>query len=240
MRYLFVSPEKVAQDQYRHGTIFRFAGALLLVGMVLQIPFLFFGVLGWKEFRDRNAEQASLRAEWSELQKANVPLKETRQKLAQIRQWEPITYHRIPISSLLNAVQISIPPAAVLDSISIEAEQFDYLPVQEGTYRVPRNYRLVLQGLERADEGDTLQIFCDALQKRLFTSRRPCAAGTYKLGITSVDFSCHKTRRIKPYATCGQTSPEESNPRSRGRTAKTNRPIRPEAGANTLGCNCAS
>jgi hypothetical protein len=169
MRYLFVSPEKVAQDQYRHGTIFRFAGALLLVGMVLQIPFLFFGVLGWKEFRDRNAEQASLRAEWSELQKANVPLKETRQKLAQIRQWEPIMYHRIPISSLLNAVQISIPPAAVLDSISIEAEQFDYLPVQEGTYRVPRNYRLVLQGLERADEGDTLQIFCDALQKRLPT-----------------------------------------------------------------------
>jgi hypothetical protein len=169
MRYLFVSPEKVAQDQYRHGAIFRFAGALLLVGMVLQIPFLFFGVLGWKEFRDRNAEQASLRAEWSELQKANVPLKETRQKLAQIRQWEPIMYHRIPISSLLNAVQISIPPAAVLDSISIEAEQFDYLPVQEGTYRVPRNYRLVLQGLERADEGDTLQIFCDALQKRLPT-----------------------------------------------------------------------
>jgi hypothetical protein len=89
--------------------------------------------------------------------------------LAQIRQWEPIMYHRIPISSLLNAVQISIPPAAVLDSISIEAEQFDYLPVQEGTYRVPRNYRLVLQGLERADEGDTLQIFCDALQKRLPT-----------------------------------------------------------------------
>jgi hypothetical protein len=169
MRYLFVSPEKVAQDQYRHGAIFRFAGALLLVGMVLQIPFLFFGVLGWKEFRDRNAEQASLRAEWSELQKANIPLKETRQKLAQIRQWEPIMYHRIPISSLLNAVQISIPPAAVLDSISIEAEQFDYLPVQEGTYRVPRNYRLVLQGLERADEGDTLQIFCDALQKRLPT-----------------------------------------------------------------------
>jgi hypothetical protein len=169
MRYLFVSPEKVAQDQYRHGAIFRFAGALLLVGMVLQIPFLFFGVLGWKEFRDRNAQQASLRAELSELQKANVPLKETRQKLAQIRQWEPIMYNRIPISALLSAVQISIPPVAVLDSISIEAEQFDYLAVQEGTYRVPRNYRLVLQGLERANEGDTLQIFCDALKKHLPT-----------------------------------------------------------------------
>jgi hypothetical protein len=41
MRYLFVSPEKVAQDQYRHGAIFRFAGALLLLGIALQLPGLF-------------------------------------------------------------------------------------------------------------------------------------------------------------------------------------------------------
>jgi hypothetical protein len=90
MKYLFVSPEKVAQDQYRHGAIFRFAGALLLLGIGLQVPLLFFGVLGWKEFQDRDAEQSSLRTELSELEKANVPLKETRQKLALIRQWEPI------------------------------------------------------------------------------------------------------------------------------------------------------
>jgi len=166
MRYLFVSPEKVAQDQYRHGPIFRFAGALLLLGIALQIPLLFFGVLEWKEFQDRHAEQSSLRTELDELQKANVPLKETRQKLAQIRQWEPILHNRIPISSLLHAIQISIPQTAVLDSISIEAEQFDHLAVQGGMYRVPRNYRLVLQGLEMPKADDTLQFFCDALQKR--------------------------------------------------------------------------
>jgi hypothetical protein len=34
-------------------------------------------------------------------------------------------------------------------------------------YRVPRSYRLDLQGLERAHQGDGLQIFSDALQKRL-------------------------------------------------------------------------
>jgi Tfp pilus assembly protein PilO len=113
MRYLFVSSEKVAQDQYRHGPIFRFAGALLLVGMVLQIPCLFLAVSVWKHLRDRNAEQTSLRTEFGELQKANVPLKETRQKLAQIRQWEPILYNRIPISSLLNAVQVSIAEIAI-------------------------------------------------------------------------------------------------------------------------------
>jgi len=169
MRYLFVSSEKVAQDQYRHGSIFRFAGALLLLGAVLQIPLLSLAVLSWKRFQDQRAEQSSLRTEWGELQNKNIPLRETRQKLAQIRQWEPILYNRIPTSSLLNAVQVSIPQNAVLDSISIEAEQFDQLPVQGGTYRVPRSYRLVLQGLERAHQGDGLQIFSDALQKRLPT-----------------------------------------------------------------------
>jgi hypothetical protein len=169
MRYLFVSPEKVSQDQYRHGPVFRLAGVLLLLGLVLQVPLLYLGLLTWKQFLDRNAEQTSLRIELGELQKADIPLRETRQKLAQIRQWEPILNNRIPISSLLNAIQVSIPKNAVLDTISIEAEQFDHLPVAGGTYRVPRDYRLVLQGLERPGGGDALQVFSDALQKRFPT-----------------------------------------------------------------------
>lgn len=170
MKYLFVSPEKVVQDQYRHGAVFRLAGALILFGIMVQVPCVFFAASCWKEFRDRSTEQALLRTELSELQKANIPLKEARQKLTQIRQWEPILSNRVPISSLLNAVQVSIPGGTVLDSISIETEQFDHLPVQGGMYRVPRNYRLVLQGLERPNKGDELQIFCEALQKRLPTS----------------------------------------------------------------------
>jgi hypothetical protein len=169
MRYLFVSSEKVSRDQYRHGPIFRLAGVLLLLGLVLQAPLFFLGVLSLKQFEDRNAEQASLRIERGELQKADIPLRETRQKLAQIRQWEPILNNRIPISSLLNAIQVSIPQNAVLDTISIEAEQFDHLPVLGGMYRVPRDYRLVLQGLERAGGGDALLAFSDALQKRFPT-----------------------------------------------------------------------
>jgi hypothetical protein len=169
MRYLFVSPEKVEEEQYRHGPIFRVAGALLLFGMLAQIPLLPWGAISLKQWQDRVTDQSLVRAESSELQKSNAPLKETRQKLAQIRQWEPFLHHRIPISSLLNAIQISIPQNAVLDSISIEAEQFDRLPVQGGTYRVPNNYRLVLQGVEKSSAGDALQSFGDALQKRLPT-----------------------------------------------------------------------
>src|SRR6266478_2982327 len=126
-------------------------------------------VLSLKQFEDRNAEQASLRIERGELQKADIPLREARQKLAQIRQWEPILNNRIPISSLLNAIQVSITQNAALDTISIEAEQFDHLPVLGGMYRVPRDYRLVLQGLERPGGGDAWLAFSDALQKRFPT-----------------------------------------------------------------------
>ena len=65
-----------------------------------------------------------------------------------------------------NAIQVSIPQNAVLDTISIEAEQFEHLPVLGGTYRVPRDYRVVLQGLERSGQGDGSQAFSDALQMR--------------------------------------------------------------------------
>ena len=57
----------------------------------------------------------------------------------------------------------------MLDTISIEAEQFEHLPVLGGTYRVPRDYRVVLQGLERSGQGDGSQAFSDALQKRFPT-----------------------------------------------------------------------
>jgi Tfp pilus assembly protein PilN len=169
MRYLFISSGSVSRDQYRYGLIFRFAGMLLMLGILLQIPLLVFGLLAWRQFEAERAEQSSLRNELGELQKANLPLKETRSKLTQIRQWEPILHNRIPISSLLNAIQSSIPQNAVLDSISIETEQFDRLPVQGGTYRIPKSYRLVLQGVEKHSAGDALQAFCDALQKRLPT-----------------------------------------------------------------------
>ena len=73
MRYLFVSPEKISQDQYRHGPIFRLAGMLLLLGMVLQVPLIYCGVLSWKQFQNRVAEQSLLRTELGELQKADIP-----------------------------------------------------------------------------------------------------------------------------------------------------------------------
>jgi hypothetical protein len=101
------------------------------------------------------------------LREQNRPLNEVRQDLSQIRQWEPIFRSRIPVSALLSAIENSIPANAVLDSISIESDQYDQTPVPGGIYRVPTNYRVVIQGLEKIGVDDTAQLFADALQKRL-------------------------------------------------------------------------
>jgi hypothetical protein len=167
MKHLFVSSERVIQQNYRYGSVFRLAGALLLLGAFSQAPILLIGINTWRYCESQSAEQRSLKLEAESLRAAEAPLKEVKQKLNQIHQWEPILRSRLPVSALLNAVQISIPTTAVLDSLSIETEQFDRHPVSGGTYRVPEEYRVVLQGVGKQGAEDVLQEFNDALLRRL-------------------------------------------------------------------------
>ena len=167
MKYLFVSDERLIQQQYRRGIIFRLAGVLILLAAFLQLPALLLAGLNWKRHQDEESSRTELRAEANNLQQANTPLNDVRRKLDQIRQWEPILRNRLPVSALLHAIENSIPPNAVLDSIAIESEQFERVPVPGGVFRVPGSYRLVLQGLERWGEGEAAQTLAEALQKCL-------------------------------------------------------------------------
>jgi hypothetical protein len=167
MKHLFVSDERVVQQHYRRGIIFRLAGALILFTAFLQVPVLLLAGLSWKRYHDEQLTRNDLRAEANSLQVANAPLNDIRRKLDQIRQWEPIVRNRLPISGLLHAIEDSMPASAVLDSIAIESEQFERVPVGGGIFRVAGNYRLVLQGLERAGDVDAVQALAKALQKCL-------------------------------------------------------------------------
>jgi hypothetical protein len=167
MKHLFVSEERLIQQQYRRGIIFRLAGALILFATFLQLPALLLAGLSWKRHHDEESTRNKLRAEVNNLQQANMPLNDVRRKLDQIRQWEPILRNRLPISALLHAIENSMPANAVLDSIAIESEQFERVPVPGGVFRVPGSYRLVLQGLERLGEGDAAQTLAEAFQKCL-------------------------------------------------------------------------
>ncbi|MGA8655273.1 MAG: hypothetical protein WB586_03925 [Chthoniobacterales bacterium] len=167
MKFLFVSPEQVIRQRYRRGLVFRLAAVLVFLGLIAQVPIFVFGVLAWTGFSTESKRQKVLLERVESLREQNSPLNEVRQDLSQILQWEPIFRSRIPVSALLSAIENSIPANAVLDSISIESDQYDKTPVPGGIYRVPINYRVVIQGLEKIGVDDTAQLFADALQKRL-------------------------------------------------------------------------
>jgi hypothetical protein len=171
MRYLFVSADRVVQQNYRYGFVFRLAGALLILGALVQVPIGIVIFDTWRYQDARNTQQQALQIEAQNLQGLAAPLKEVKQKLTQIHQWEPILRGRVPIGALLNAVQLSIPTSLALESISIESEQFDRLPVAGGIYRVPKEYRVVLQGVEKQRNGvaTAIQEFNDEMLKRLPT-----------------------------------------------------------------------
>ena len=188
MKNLFVSSERVALQNYRTGLPFRVAAAIIFTGLLLQVPLFLSGVLTWRRFQGAQDQRAMLRAEAANLQAQLAPLEETKRKLQQIHQWEPIFKARLPVSAMLSVVEKSIPEQAVLASLSIEADQFDRIPVNGGVYRVPTNYRLVLQGETRREQGEAVQIFSEALLRHLppgseeiRNEQQPRAAGSVNL-----------------------------------------------------------
>ena len=186
MKNLFVSSERVAVQNYRTALAFRVAAAIILAGTLWQAPLLLSGVVTWRHYEGVQAQREMLQVETAKLQAQLAPLQETRRKLQQIHQWEPIFKGRLPVSAILSVVEKSIPDQAVLGSVSIEADQFDRVPVNGGVYRVPANYRLVLQGETLPQQSGAVQIFSETLLRRLppgseeiRNERQPGGAGDF-------------------------------------------------------------
>jgi hypothetical protein len=188
VKNLFVSSDRVAVQNYRTGLPFRVAATVIFAGMLLQMPLIVSGVMMWRRYQGAQDQREMLRAETDNLQAKLAPLQETKRKLQQIHQWEPIFKGRLPVSAILSVVEKSIPEQAVLGSISIEADQFDRVPVNGGVYRVPANYRLVLQGETRPEQGEAVQMLSEALLRHLppgseeiRNERQPRTAGNFNL-----------------------------------------------------------
>ena len=186
MKNLFVSSERVAVQNYRTGLLFRVAATVIFAGMLVQVPLIVSVAMTWRRYQGARDQREMLQEESKALQARLVPLEEIRRKLQQIHQWEPIFKGRLPVSAILSVVEKSIPDQAVLGSVSIEADQFDRVPVNGGVYRVPANYRLVLQGETLPQQSGAVQIFSETLLRRLppgseeiRNERQPGGAGDF-------------------------------------------------------------
>jgi hypothetical protein len=167
MKHLFVSSERILLQRYKHDVAFRVAGSLLITLSLLQLPLAIFSFFLWTRFQEQAAIQSQVQARAADLQSQNASLRDLRQKLGQIRQWEPILRTRIPCSAILAGIQKGIPSDVVLESIVIETANFQAVPVTDGTYRVPKDYTVLLQATGKAGSDDAIDRFKDGLAKIL-------------------------------------------------------------------------
>jgi hypothetical protein len=133
----------------------------------LQFPLGIFGVFLGSRFQEQSAIQSQSRIRAADLQNQNATLRDLRQKLGQIRQWEPILRDRIPSSAILSAIQKGIPSDIVLDSIVVETGSFQAVPVNGGAYRVPQQYTILLQATAQPGSEGAMDRFKDSLEKIL-------------------------------------------------------------------------
>ena len=167
MKNLFLSPERIVLRSYQRELIFRVVGLIVLVTGLLQLPALFFAFTTWRDYQALTDKKGQLVAAANELQTRLVALKDIRQKLSQIQQWEPIIRGRLPCSAVLAAIEQTVPADAVLEKIGIESSRYQALPVAGGTYRVPELYTLSIQGSLKFGHADELEAFTNELKKRL-------------------------------------------------------------------------
>jgi len=167
MKHLFISRERILLQRYKHDRVFRVAGSLLLAATFLQLPLGVFGFFLWNRFQAESTAQSQIGIRTADLQNQNAKLREVRQKLGQIRQWEPILRNRIPTSAILSAIQKGIPSDVALDSILVETGNYQAISTVGGTYRVPQHYMLLLQATAKSGSDGAVDRFKASLAKIL-------------------------------------------------------------------------
>jgi hypothetical protein len=90
MKHLLISPETILLQRYKYEREFRVAGFLLFIAALLQLPLCALGVFLGSRFQEQSTIQSQNRVRTADLERENSTLRDVRQKLAQIRQWEPI------------------------------------------------------------------------------------------------------------------------------------------------------
>jgi hypothetical protein len=169
MKNLFLSPERIVLRSYQRELVFRAVGLIVLATGLLQLPVLFFAFTTWQNYQTLTDKKVQLAAAANELQTKLAGFKDTRQKLSQIQQWEPIIRGRLPCSAVLAAIEQTVPADAVLEKIGIESSRYQALPVAGGTYRVPELYTLSIQGSLKFGHAEELEDFTNELKKHLPT-----------------------------------------------------------------------
>ena len=120
MKNLFLSRDAIIALEYRHGRAYRIAALTILAFVGFQLAVVAGSIYCWRSEQELNDQSSKIASKAAELNNLEASLKDVRQKLDRIRLWTPILARRVPVSSLLAAVETAIPPAVELDKLMIE------------------------------------------------------------------------------------------------------------------------
>ena len=149
MKNLFLSQEAIIAREYCHNRAYRIAALVIMAFVGFQLAVAAGAIYCWHSEQALNDQSTKIANKTAELNNMEISLKDVRQKLDRIRLWAPILARRIPVSSLLAAVETAILPEVELDKLMIETDAVENLTVHGGTYRVPGEYRVSLFGFQK-------------------------------------------------------------------------------------------
>src|SRR5258708_14679569 len=123
MKNFFLSTERIILRSYQRELVFRGVGFIVLPAAFLQLPILFFALTAWRDYQAQSDRKVQLLATENELESKLMAFKDTRQKLVQIQQWEPIIRERITCGAVLAAIDQTVPAVGVVGNSSVEANK---------------------------------------------------------------------------------------------------------------------
>jgi hypothetical protein len=167
MNPFFVSEDRLARQAYRYDYRYRLAAFMLMATILLQVPFI-----AYMCYQRQIGQREGTRHGFALQKKAQMTadldmLKETEVQLGQIKSWEPILRGRMPVSAVLGAIEQTIPREVALSRISLEAANYRQVSVYSGSFRVPENYTITLQGEQNVPDHGIWQKFITSLLSRL-------------------------------------------------------------------------
>jgi hypothetical protein len=171
MKPLFVSRDNIIKRAYRRSFAFKLAGAVVLAALVLQLGFAYKGIALMLEGDSLASVARGLRYSLKTANDERAKYADLERKLTDIHAWGPILRSRLPVSSVLAAIEQTIPPELVISHLSVAAVQETPLKLEAGVYMLPKTYRLEIEGeCQNGSDAGPVALFSEKLLARMPTS----------------------------------------------------------------------
>jgi hypothetical protein len=154
MKPYLISTEVLARQVFRYHPAYRFAAFLLCLFLVAQVPFIVW-IVYERDWTAQGQERASqLASDTQRIASDRKALAPTEKKLKRIQDLAPLLRARLPIGAVLGKIEQLTPPDLTVAKITIDAEAYQPLQIENGLFHLPRQIRIAIEGEQDLKAGD--------------------------------------------------------------------------------------